>query len=151
MGAERRSGEGVANRTWLSARKVATLAAVIVVAVNIWTGAPLLAIWIGSRVQGGTGVSMGAIAVIVVALAVLVFVLSTVLAWLNARYDRLAGRPPPRQRYPWLQSLRDERQTEARRARGVTAVEKAVIGSVVAAILAVEIWFFFFAEYRLAP
>src|SRR4051794_22308999 len=31
--------------------------------VNLWTGAPLFAIWCGSRVQSGTGLTMSAVAV----------------------------------------------------------------------------------------
>lgn len=73
-----------------------------------------------------------------------------ILATLNARYDELIGKPlPPRVQYPWLQSMRKERDKQVRRERGVNAVERVVILSVAAAGLALEVWFFFYAEYSL--
>jgi len=46
---------------------------------NLWTGAPLLALWVGSQVVGKRALSMAAVGVVVV-LAVLEFVLALVLA-----------------------------------------------------------------------
>jgi hypothetical protein len=116
------------------------------VSVNIWTGAPLLAVWVGSKVQGGMGLSMTAVFSVVVVLAVLVFALGWCLAWLNARYDKLTGRPPEaRQTSPWLRSMRDERESDTRSKYGISGVEKVVVVTVVAAVLTFEVWFFFFA------
>ena len=128
-------------------KKLALLTATALVTVNLWTGFPLFAVWVGSKVQGNFGSpSMTAILVVVAVFAVLVFAGALALTWLNARYDELAGRPPPpRQVYPWLQSMRGERQSEIRRERGVSTSEKVVVGAVVAAFIALEIWFFFFA------
>jgi hypothetical protein len=136
---------------WLTARKIGLLAATSLVAINIWTGAPLLSLWVGSRVQGSSGVSMTALFVVVLVLAVLVFALGSLLTWLNALYDDLVGRAPTRERHPWLRSLSAEREAEVKRERGVTGVERIVIFSVVAAVLAFEIWFFFFAKYSFGP
>lgn len=130
----------------LAAKKLALLVATAVVAVNIWTGAPLLAVWVGSKAQGDSGLSMGAVFLVVVVLAVLVTALAMALTWLTARYDQLTGRKQRRrQTYPWLQSMRAERAEDVLRERGANAVEKAVVASVVAAVLAFEVWFFFFA------
>lgn len=128
-------------------KKLALLTATALVTVNLWTGFPLFAVWVGSKVQGNFGSpSMTAVATVVAVFAVLVFAGALALAWLNARYDELTGRrPPPRQVYPWLQSIRGERQSEIRRERGVSTSEKVVVGVVVAAFIALEIWFFFFA------
>ena len=128
-------------------KKLALLTATALVTVNLWTGFPLFAVWVGSKVQGNFGSpSMTAILVVVAVFAVLVFAGALALTWLNARYDELTGRPPPpRQVYPWLQSMRGERQSEIRRERGVSTSEKVVVGAVVAAFIAFEIWFFFFA------
>jgi hypothetical protein len=41
--------------------------------------------------------------------------------------------------------MRGERETDIRRKHGVSPVERIVVISVVAAVLAFEIWFFFFA------
>jgi hypothetical protein len=130
----------------LSVRKVSLLIATALVAINVWTGSPLLALWVGSQVQGSFGSpKIEAVGVVVVVLAALVYASAFALAWLNARYDALTGRRRTRQPYPWLRSMRAERQVEVRRELGVTAVERAVVISVVAAALAFEVWFFFFA------
>jgi hypothetical protein len=115
--------------------------------INIWTGAPLLAVWVGSQVQAAQDrLSMTALFAVVVTLAVTVFALAWVLAWLNGRYDELTGRAPAaHQTSPWLRSMRGERETDIRRKHGISAVERVVVISVVAAALAFEVWFFFFA------
>ncbi len=115
--------------------------------INIWTGAPLLAVWVGSQVQAAQDrLSMTALLAVVVTLAVTVFALAWVLAWLNGRYDELTGRgPAAHQTSPWLRSMRGERETDIRRKHGISAVERVVVISVVAAALAFEVWFFFFA------
>ena len=46
------------------------LAAMAVVAVNIWTGSPLLALWVGSRLQGTSGLSMGAVFAVIAVMGV---------------------------------------------------------------------------------
>src|SRR5436190_22962113 len=86
-----------------------SLAALI--SVNIWTGAPLLALWVGSKAQGNfSSLSMGAVALVVVVLAIVELGMLFVLGWANGRYDEVIGRPPQRRRYPWLSSMRGERQ-----------------------------------------
>ena len=47
-------------------QRVAIVAAMGVVTLNIWTGAPLLGLWVGSRVAPESGISMFAVLVIVV-------------------------------------------------------------------------------------
>ena len=49
-------------------------------ALNVWTGSPLLAIWLGSRVQGdGSQPSMAAFTVVLISLIVLSLVLYQLL------------------------------------------------------------------------
>jgi hypothetical protein len=128
-------------------RRTALVAASALVSINLWTGGPLFALWVGSKVQASfSSPKMEAVAATVVVLAIVVFGGAMVLTWLNARYDELVGRKPePRRRYPWLESMRGERQQEIRRERGISAIERVVVISVVAAALAFEVWFFFFA------
>jgi hypothetical protein len=128
-------------------KRLALVAGSALVSINVWTGAPLLAVWVGSQVQRSQGkLSMTALFTVVVVLAVTVFVLAWVLAWINGRYDEVTGRPAEaRQTSPWLRSMRDERESDARRKYGISAIERVVVVSVVGAALAFEIWFFFFA------
>jgi hypothetical protein len=89
---------------------------------------------------------MTAVFSVIVVLAVMVFLLAFLLTWINAKYDELSGRPPAaRQTSPWLRSMRDEREEDTRRKFGISAIERVVVVTVVAAVLAFEIWFFFFA------
>jgi hypothetical protein len=144
------AGEATAATDASSKHRVQRLALVIASAltsINIWTGAPLLAVWVGSQVQAAQDrLSMTALFAVVATLAVTVFVLAWVLAWINGRYDELTGRSQEaRYTSPWLRSMRGERETDVRRKHGISAVERVVVISVVGAILAFEVWFFFFA------
>ena len=121
--------------------------------INAWTGAPLLAIWVGSRFEGwvggsgtGGGTTMRAVFVLVATLALLEGLLVLALTRLSAAYDELTDRPhAARRTSPWLRSMRGEREDLARKREGISGVERVVVLSVVAAVLAFEIWFFFFA------
>jgi hypothetical protein len=121
------------------------------VSVNIWTGAPLFAVWVGSRVAPASGTSTGAIALVLVVLAVLEFLLASALTRLNAIYDRLTGRDSGiRRTTPWLRSMRAERDQLARERARVTPIERIAVLSVVTGVLAFEVWFFFFARYSIS-
>jgi hypothetical protein len=131
----------------MALKKIGLVTASALCSINLWTGAPLFAVWVGSKVQGNlNNLSMTAVFSVVAVLAATVFLLALVLTWLNAKYDELTGRPPAaRQTSPWLRSMRDEREENVRRKYGISAVERVVVVSVVAAVLAFEVWFFFFA------
>jgi hypothetical protein len=131
----------------VSIKRVGLVVASVLVSINVWTGAPLFAVWVGSKVQGNlNNLSMTAVFSVVVVLAVLVLALAWTLTWLNAKYDELSGRPAAaRHTSPWLRSMRDERELDVRSKYGISAVEKVVVVSVVAAVLVFEFWFFFLA------
>ena len=128
-------------------KRIGLAALAALVAVNIWTGSPLLAVWVGSRIVGDSGLSMGAVFLVIVVFGSTAIGLTWALSWISARYDELTERPhAARRTSPWLRSMRGEREQEARRRAGVSPVERVVITSVVAAVLAFEVWFFFFAD-----
>jgi hypothetical protein len=119
------------------------------ISINLWTGGPLFALWVGSRVQASIGtLSMAAVGATIGVLIAVTFVLYKILAWLNVRYYAAIGRPLPRQQAAWLKPMSGERRAVQVR-RPLSAVERIVIVSVVVAVLALEIWFFFFAHYTL--
>jgi hypothetical protein len=133
-------------------KRVALLSTTMLAAVNVWTGAPLLALWAGSRVQGGSGLSMGTVFVVILILAVLEVVLGFALTWLNARYDAVTGRPQKaRSTSPWLRSMRGEREDVAKKEAGVSGVERIVAIAMAGGVIAFEVWFFFFAGSSLGP
>ncbi len=130
---------------WLE--RIGLLAGSALASINIWTGAPLLAVWVGSQIQAAQDrLSMTALLAVVATLALTVFGLAWLLAYFNGRYDEITGRSE-KARYtsPWLRSMRGEREEDIRRDVGISGVERIVILAVVAATLAFEVWFFFFA------
>lgn len=131
----------------LSLKKVGLVIASALVTINIWTGAPLFSLWVGSKVQGSSiNLSMGAIFSVVALLAILVAGLAWLLGRINGAHDELTGRPrAARQSSPWLRSMRGEREEVVREKRGISPIERMVVLSVVGAVLAFEFWFFFFA------
>src|SRR3954451_15737555 len=124
--------------------RVGLAALTAILSVNLWTGAPLFAIWCGSRVQNGTGLTMSAVGVVIGVLAVCVTLLVLALVRVEAAYKALSGEPVSRRTAPWMRSLRDERPELAER-RPLSGLEKVMIGAVVCAGLTFEVWFFFFA------
>lgn len=113
--------------------------------VMLWTGAPLVSIWIGAQVQGGTGLTMKAVGVVIGVLAVLVTLIVLALVRVEAAYKFFSGDVVDKRRTaPWMRSLRDERPELAEK-RPLTGFEKGLIAAVVAGAIAFEVWFFFFA------
>ena len=131
---------------FIGAQRTVLLSATTLIAINIWTGAPLAALWVGSRVVGQSLLSMTAVFAVIVTLAVLVSLMTFALIRLSARYDKLVGRPTGKPTpVPWLRSMRAEDTDLLRSERGNTAVEIIVVASAVIAIVSFEVWFLFFA------
>ena len=101
----------------MALKKIGLITASALCSINLWTGAPLFAIWVGSKVQGNVNnLSMTALFSVIVVLAGTVFALAYLLTLLNNRYDDLTGRPAAaRQTSPWLRSMRDEREGDVKR------------------------------------
>ena len=123
-------------------------------AINIWTGAPLLAVWVGSRVvESSTQVTMGSVFLICVVLGASCLALIWLLSWASAKHDELTGRPQTVKRHvPWLRSMRAERVNyEREKGGGVTPLERILVISVVLSMIAFEIWFFFYSPSPIGP
>jgi hypothetical protein len=118
--------------------KRATLAgATAFIAINIWTGAPLLALWVGAQTAGQTALSMKAVFVVLLVLVVLVLVMAVALTWLNNTYEELIGRLQIEKRASWLRS-----EGHISRRVGITVLERIVVLSVYMAVVTLLIWFF---------
>lgn len=120
--------------------------AAAIVSINIWTGAPLLALWVGARAVPHLGLSIGAVAIVIVTMAVFEWALVKTLTLLNNRYDRVTGAPARRRTSPWLRSIRGEREEGQAKRQKLSTVELMLVVNVVVAVVALEIWFFFFAK-----
>ena len=130
----------------LEAKKLAIVIATALAAVNLWTGAPLLAIWVGSHSQGGQVLSLRGVVTVLVVLGVLSFLLAWALSWLHARYDELTGRPPTVTRTsPWQRRMRGELDEHLRDRYDLSAPERVLAACVIVGALGFELWFFFLA------
>lgn len=138
-----------AQRARSAAYRVLLGALTTIVSVNLWTGGPLLALWVGSKIQAAVGqLSMAAVGATVAVLIIETLILYRALAFLAARYNAALGRAMPRRQAPWMKPMSGERRAiEVRQP--LNAAERIVIFSVVAAALLFEVWFFFFAHYNL--
>ena len=126
------------------AKRLALLALMALAAVNLFTGAPLFAIWVGSRVQGdSTSLSMTAVFTVIVVMAVVCWALVWALNRMGAAHDALVGRPAGRRQSPWMKAFNEAGARSD--GAGLSALDKVLVGAVVLAGLAFEAWFFFFA------
>ena len=116
-------------------------------ALNIWTGSPLLALWIGSRIQGEESqASMGAFAAVIGSLALFSVLLYQALKHVLHAYQETTGTlPTVRTHAPWLRSMRGERPDYGEARATISGAERIIIVTVIVAALAFEIWFFFFS------
>ena len=114
-------------------------------ALNIWIGSPLLAVWIGSKIQGEESqASMGAVAAVIGCLILFSVLLYQALKYVMHAYQASTGTlPTVRTHAPWLRSMRGERPEYS--ATRIDGTERIVVLTVIVAALVFEIWFFFFS------
>jgi hypothetical protein len=130
----------------LRIKRVAIVCLMAVVTLNIWTGGPLLALWIGSRAQDQGPPSMLAVSVAAISLGVISYLLVKALAWLDATYGRMAGRQAGvRGHVPWLRSMRGERPHQQKHVSDLSPLELILVVSVVVVVVLFEVWFFFYS------
>jgi hypothetical protein len=147
--ATRGDGDGgranVPQRRHIGLKQLGMAAATAFVTANIWTGAPLFALWVGSQFVGQRTLSMAAVGIVVVVLAVLEFALALLLTWMNNTYDDISGRPRTERRARWLRSMRAENEGYVSQRVGITPLERIVMLNVYVAVLLLAIWYLFFA------
>jgi|tagenome__1003787_1003787.scaffolds.fasta_scaffold20798188_2 hypothetical protein len=139
-------------RLAVRAEIVGLRAAMATAAINLWTGSPLLGLWVGARVATSTRPSMLAVLVVVVTILASSFALIWVLGRASAAHDRLTGQGRTVRRHvPWLRSARGERIEWERGRVGLTTLERILVVAVVAALLVFEIWFFVASPSPIEP
>lgn len=132
--------------------KIGLEAAMVLSVLNIWTGAPLLAIWVGGLIAESTRVSMASVLLVIVVLFVTCMGLIWVLSLASARHDQITGRRQGVKRHvPWLRSMRAERVDYERERGTVTVLDRIVVAMVVLAVIAFEIWFFVASPSPIEP
>jgi hypothetical protein len=117
-----------------------------VVGLNLWTGNPLLALWVGSRVVGSGQLTMGAVAAVAGMMGAVGLALVRLLAILGAAYEKVSGHTTTvRHHVPWLRSMSGERLEHQHDREGMAGLEFVLVVMVIVAFAAFEVWFFFFS------
>jgi hypothetical protein len=115
------------------------VAAIFLGSLVMWIGVPVGWVWLASRLADHyPEVYAAALFGCVVTMALL----GLLLARLNGLHLRLTGGHPTRSRTAWLKSLSGDRRAIRQR----TVLDTSMVVSVVIAILAMAVWFFFFAH-----
>ena len=129
------------------AKRFGLAALMAFLALNIWTGSPLLSLWIGSRIQGEESqASMTAYAAVIVCLVVFSVVLYHALKYVLHAYQETTGTlPTVRAHAPWLRSMRGERPEHGGSGATISPAERVVVLTVIVAAVVFEVWFFFFS------
>jgi hypothetical protein len=96
-------------------------------------GVPLLWIWVGSQLQGGTAPSFGGIGVALLGIVGSYSLLAVVLAWIKARTNPVEGPV----RHDWNRSLSAER----RGAPQTTPIEDIIIAATILVGVICTGWF----------
>ena len=124
--------------------RVALLSLIGLASLNLWTGGPLFALWVGSHAQGSGPLTMTALLVVVIVLLTLSLTLVRLIAVLQRAYNKSSGQAPNvRAHTPWLRSMRGERPVYPGEAPRVTAPERVLVLVVIGAVVVFEFWFFF--------
>jgi hypothetical protein len=129
----------------LTLKRLALTAATAFAAINIWTGCPLVALWVAAQVSGEHRITMPALGVFLITVALLEGVTILALAWLNDVYDELTGRRRVERRSPWLRAMSEEAEHHVSQRVGISLPERVVMIIVYFAVIAFAVWYVFFA------
>jgi hypothetical protein len=117
------------------------IAAIFAGSLLLWLGVPAAGLWLFSKLS--TNGILVAFAVFGIFCPVAMTAVGLLLGRLNGTYYRLVGLEPGRRPPAWRSSLSGDR-APARRPRNVLEVSLTL--SVVIAVVAMIVWFFFFAH-----
>ena len=129
----------------LTLKRIALTAATAFAAINIWTGCPLVALWVAAQASGEHRITMPALGVFLVTIALLEGLTITALAWLNNVYDEVTGRTRVERRSPWLRAMSEEAEGHISQRVGISLPERVVMIIVYFAVIALAVWYVFFA------
>jgi hypothetical protein len=123
--------------------KAGLIALMALGSVMLWIGSPIGWLWLASQMQKDSqAAGFGPYMVVLAGIAVTAVVLAKVLQRLNQAYGVVAGHGEPvRVVLPWHRGLRGE--NEGRPPR--TVLDVVMVISVAIGVVALTIWFFFFA------
>ncbi len=127
-------------------KRVAMAVVTAVVTVNVWTGCPLLALWVGSHAVASE-LSMTAVVVVLIVLGLLELAMVFVLSWLTNVYDEMIGLQRPEQQATWIRRLCAPESAGLNRKLGISSLEGIVVINVYVAVITLLVWYLFFAVH----
>jgi hypothetical protein len=141
------SAAGGAQGAQASVLTRATLIALMLLgALALWIGDPVLWMWITSRLQSGTQASMGPYGLMILGIILTAVVIGKSLTRLNRFYGEVTGTAPTvRIIVPWRRSVRDARHGGADNDDGrvpVSLLDVVMVVAVLIAVIAFAAWFF---------
>jgi hypothetical protein len=87
----------------------------------------LLALWVAAQTSGEHRITMAALGVFLVTVALLEGVTIIALAWLNNVYDDVTGRERVERRSPWLRAMSEEAEGHISQRVGISLPERIVM------------------------
>ncbi len=122
--------------------KIGLIALMVLGALMLWLGNPVIWLWIGSHTTGSQQARLGPYLLVAGGILASTIAVSLGLARLSRSYERVSGHGNTvRVRLPWLRSLRDERAESTT----VTVLDLILVCTAVAAVLSFAVWLLFFA------
>ncbi|HEY1451609.1 MAG TPA: hypothetical protein VGF47_11715 [Solirubrobacteraceae bacterium] len=134
-------------RSALLLKRAAMAWVTALVTVNVWTGCPLLALWVGSRAVGSSELSMAAVVVVLIVLGLLELMMVLVLSWLTNVYDEMIGLPRSEHQATWTRRLCAPESAGLNRKLGISSLEGIVVINVYVAVITLLVWYLFFASH----
>jgi hypothetical protein len=122
--------------------KAGLISLMVLSALMLWLGNPVIWLWIGSQVTTSQQGSFGPYVLVAVGILASTIAVAILIARLNRLYERVSGEAATvRVRLPWLRSLRDERAPDTR----ITVLDLILVSTAVAGIALFVVWLLFFA------
>jgi hypothetical protein len=122
--------------------KIGLVALMVLSALMLWLGNPVIWLWIGSQATTSQTASFGPYMLVAVGILVSTVAVAILIARLNRLYERVSGETTTvRVRLPWMRSLRDERAPDTR----ITVLDLILVSTAVAGITIFVVWLLFFA------
>jgi hypothetical protein len=134
------------------ATKASLIALMLLGALALWVGDPVLWMWITSRLESGTQASMGPYGLMILGIVLTAVAIGKALTGLNRFYGEVTGTAPTvRIVLPWRRSVRDARHGGASDEDARLPVSLLDVVMVVAAVIGVAALVLWFIIVQPAP
>jgi hypothetical protein len=108
----------------------------------LWLAVPLAWLWLASHIDGSLDASLKAYAAVAVGVPTTMLALFWLLRRVDLVHQRITGSAPSKRLAPaWRRSLSEERNLHA----PTSALDTILAATAIVALIALVVWFFFFA------